>query len=107
MEETLQQLRARALADLDAASAEPDVEAVRVKYLGRTGSISLLSEGMKTVSKEDKPRIGKLLNDVRTQVTAAIDSRKAALQEARDAAASRMLTPPCRAFLRSGVRSIQ
>ena len=87
MEETLQQLRAQALADLAAAADEQSVEAVRVKYLGRTGSISLLSEGMKTLSKEDKPRIGKLLNEVRAQVTAAIDSRKAALQEARDAAA--------------------
>ena len=87
MEEKLDQLRAEALAELDAAASEQGVENVRVKYLGRTGSISLLSEGMKTLSKEDKPRIGKLLNEVRTQVTGAIDARKAALQEARDAAA--------------------
>jgi phenylalanyl-tRNA synthetase alpha chain len=87
MEETLHALRAQALAELDTASSEPAIEAVRVKYLGRAGSISLLSEGMKTVPKEDKPRIGKLLNEVRTQVTAAIDARKAALEEARDAAA--------------------
>jgi len=87
MEETLHTLRAEALAELDSARDEQSVENVRVKYLGRAGSISLLSEGMKSVSKEDKPRIGKLLNEVRTQVTAAIDGRKAALQEARDAAA--------------------
>jgi phenylalanyl-tRNA synthetase alpha chain len=87
MEETLNQLRTQALAELDAAGSEQAVEGVRVKYLGRAGSISLLSEGMKTVSKEDKPRIGKLLNEVRTQVTAAIDARKAGLQEARDAEA--------------------
>ena len=87
MEDTLHTLRAEALAELDSARDEQSVENVRVKYLGRAGSISLLSEGMKSVSKEDKPRIGKLLNEVRTQVTAAIDGRKAALQEARDAAA--------------------
>jgi phenylalanyl-tRNA synthetase alpha chain len=87
MEETLHHLRTQALAELDAAGNEQEVEAVRVKYLGRAGSISILSEGMKSLSKEDKPRIGKLLNEVRTQITAAIDARKAALQEARDAAA--------------------
>ncbi|MGA3172064.1 MAG: phenylalanine--tRNA ligase subunit alpha [Chthoniobacteraceae bacterium] len=87
MEENLTQLRTQALAELDAARDEQAVEAVRVKYLGRSGSISALSEGMKTVSKEDKPRIGKLLNEVRSEVTAAIDGRKAALQEARDAVA--------------------
>ena len=44
---------------------------------------------MKDVSKEDKPRIGKLLNDVRTAVTAALDERKAALLADADAAAFR------------------
>jgi len=86
MEETLQQLRTQALAELGAAPDEATVEAVRVKYLGRAGSISLLSEGMKTLSKEEKPRIGKLLNDVRSEVAGAIEARKAALDEARDAA---------------------
>jgi phenylalanyl-tRNA synthetase alpha chain len=87
MEQTLTDLRAAALSELDAAADEQAVEAARVKYLGRSGSISLLSEGMKTLSKEEKPRIGKLLNEVRAQVTAAIDARKGALQETRDAAA--------------------
>jgi phenylalanyl-tRNA synthetase alpha chain len=87
MEDTLQSLRTQALAELDTANDEQSVEAIRVKYLGRAGSISLMSEGMKSLSKEDKPRIGKLLNEVRTQVTAAIDARKTGLQEARDAAA--------------------
>jgi len=87
MEETLQNLRTDSLAELNAADNEQAVENVRVKYLGRAGSISLMSEGMKNLSKEEKPRIGKLLNEVRTQVTAAIDGRKATLQEAKDAAA--------------------
>lgn len=87
MEETLQQLRTEALGELAAADNEQAVESVRVKFLGRAGSISLLSEGMKTVSKEEKPRVGKLLNEVRTEVTSAIESRKAALQERQDAAA--------------------
>jgi phenylalanyl-tRNA synthetase alpha chain len=42
---------------------------------------------MKDVSKEDKPRIGKLLNDTRTAITAALDERKAALASSADAAA--------------------
>jgi phenylalanyl-tRNA synthetase alpha chain len=87
MEETLQHLRGEALAEIDAAQNEQALEAARVKYLGRAGSISMLSEGMKTLSKEEKPRVGKLLNEVRGQVTAAIDTRKAALEETRDAAA--------------------
>ena len=87
MDQQLEQLRAEALAALATAGDEPALEAVRVKYLGRSGSISVLSEGMKSLSKDDKPRIGKLLNEVRNAVTAAIDARKAALEAERDAKA--------------------
>ena len=87
MDQQLEQLRAESLAALAAAGDETAVEAVRVKYLGRTGSISLLSEGMKSLSKEDKPRIGKLLNEVRNAVGGAIDARKAGLEAERDAKA--------------------
>jgi len=87
MDQQLEQLRAEALAALAAAGDETAVETVRVKYLGRTGSISLLSEGMKSLPKEDKPRIGKLLNEVRNAVGGAIDARKAGLEAERDAKA--------------------
>jgi phenylalanyl-tRNA synthetase alpha chain len=87
MDQQLEQIRAEALAALAAAGDEAAVEAARIQYLGRSGSITALSEGMKSVSKEDKPRIGKLLNEVRTAVTAAIDARKGALEAERDAKA--------------------
>lgn len=87
MQEQLEQIKAAALAEINSAQDEPALEAARVKYLGRAGSISLASEGMKGLSKEDKPRIGKLLNEVRTAVTSALDARKSALEAQKDAAA--------------------
>jgi len=58
-----------------------------VKYLGQSGALTILSKGMKDVPKEDKPRLGKLLNDVRTAVTAALDERHASLLARADASA--------------------
>jgi phenylalanyl-tRNA synthetase alpha chain len=87
MQDQLEQIRTAALAEIASAQDETALETARVKYLGRTGSISLASEGMKGLSKDDKPRIGKLLNEVRTAVTAALDTRKAALEAQKDAAA--------------------
>jgi phenylalanyl-tRNA synthetase alpha chain len=87
MEAQLEQIRAAALEETAAVTDEAALEAVRVKYLGRTGSISGLSEGMRTLSKDDKPRLGKLLNETRAAVTAALDGRKAALTANADAAA--------------------
>jgi len=87
MQEQLEQIKTAALAEIESAQDETALESARVKYLGRTGSVSLASEGMKGLSKEDKPRIGKLLNEVRTAVTSALDARKAGLETQRDAAA--------------------
>src|SRR5436190_20967803 len=87
MEQQLEALRTEALAAISAAADETAVEQARVKYLGQSGLLAAVSKGMKDVSKEDKPRLGKLLNDVRTAVTAALDERKAALLADADRAA--------------------
>ena len=87
MDQQLEQLRAEALAAIAAAADETAVEQARVKFLGQSGPLTAISKGMKDVSKEDKPRLGKLLNDVRTAVTTALDERKAALLANADKAA--------------------
>jgi len=75
MSHPLEQLRDDALLEIESAGDEQEVEAARVKYLGRSGSISAWGEQMKTLAKEEKPIVGKLLNEVRNAVTAAIDLR--------------------------------
>ncbi len=87
MDTQLEQVRAEALAAVNAAADETALEVARVKFLGQSGVLTGLSKGMKDVSKEDKPRIGKLLNEVRAALTEAIDARKAAMQGEADKAA--------------------
>src|SRR5947199_7852702 len=72
-----EQLSDDALREIEAASDEQALEAARVKYLGKSGSISARGERSKTLAKEEKPIIGKLLNEVRNAVTAAIEARNA------------------------------
>ena len=83
----LEQLRELALQEIGEAADEKALEIVRVRYLGRAGRISLWSEQMKALSKEEKPVIGKLLNEVRSLVTDAIEKRAAALQLAKESQA--------------------
>jgi phenylalanyl-tRNA synthetase alpha chain len=87
MDQQLEQLRIEALAAITSAADENAVEQARIKYLGQAGALTVVSKGMKDVSKDDKPRIGKLLNDVRTAVSTALDERKAALLADSDKAA--------------------
>src|SRR6476646_3557134 len=71
----LEQLRDDALREIEAAGDEKSLESVRVKYLGKSGSISEWGERMKTLGKEERPVVGKLLNQARNAVTAALDQR--------------------------------
>ena len=73
MAHLLEELRESALREIDSAPDEQSLEAARVRYLGRSGSISAWGEQMKSLSKEEKPIVGKLLNEVRTAVAAAIE----------------------------------
>jgi len=81
----LEQLRDAALAEVAAAGDEQSLEAARVRYLGRAGSISAWAERMKSLSKEEKPAVGKLLNEARTSVTAAIAERAERLRREKEA----------------------
>jgi phenylalanyl-tRNA synthetase, alpha subunit len=87
MEAQIEALRAEALAAISAAKDARELDAVRVKYMGRAGAIPLLSEGMRNVPKEDKARVGKALNALRTDVTAALESAVQAIADAADNAA--------------------
>ena len=87
MSHPLEELRDAALAEINGAPDEQALDAVRVRYLGRSGSISAWGEQMKTLSKEERPVVGKQLNQVRNAVTAALEQAAEKLRIAREAGA--------------------
>jgi phenylalanyl-tRNA synthetase alpha chain len=84
MAHPLEQLRDDALREIESARNEQGLEAARVKYVGRSGSISSWGEQMKALTTEEKPVVGKLLNEVRNVVTAAIESRAAQFRSQKE-----------------------
>ena len=83
----LEQLRDDALAQILAAADERVLESVRVRFLGRSGSVSDWSDKMKSLPKEEKPTVGKLLNEVRIAITAAIEERVESFRAEKESAA--------------------
>jgi phenylalanyl-tRNA synthetase alpha chain len=75
MSHPLEQLRDDALREIESARDEQTLEIARVRYLGKSGSISVWGEQMKTLPKDEKPVVGKLLNKVRNALSAAIEAR--------------------------------
>ncbi len=51
--------------EIEKASTAGDLEQVRIKYLSRNGIITKLFDELKSISSEDKPVFGKLLNNLR------------------------------------------
>ena len=87
MENELVKFKESALAEIGGAKTPIELDSVRVKYLGRAGLISKLSESMRDVPKEERPRLGKLLNEVRLTLSAAFEDRAEAFAAQHDVSA--------------------
>src|SRR5436309_2584819 len=83
----LETLREEALAQIASAPDERALEAARVKFVGRGGSVTQWSDNMKSLPKEEKPVVGKLLNEIRTAVTAALERRAENFRAEKESAA--------------------
>lgn len=59
-----------------------ELEALRVKFLGKKGELTAVMKGMGKLSNEERPVIGKLANEVRTFIENALEEKKASLQNA-------------------------
>ena len=82
MKELMQQLRESAVkAILDSDGAE-SLEALRVKYLGKKGELTAILRQMGSLSAEERPAMGQLANQLRSEIENAIEQRKAQLTSA-------------------------
>ena len=77
MKENLEQIRSEALAAIHADGA--DLEALRVKYLGKKGELTAVLRGMGQLTPEERPVIGQVANEVRADIEEAMAARKEAL----------------------------
>ena len=83
----IEALRVEALSAIAKASGAGALKEARIRFLGKAGSVSLLSEGMRNLSREERPVMGKLLNELRAAVTASLEEKESALASQADAAA--------------------
>jgi len=81
MKEQLMQIKSEAVADIKNAASTAEIDAVRVKYLGKKGLLTSILRSMGSLSSEERPVIGKLANEVRVEIE---DLLSKALQELKD-----------------------
>lgn len=76
MKQQLEAILANAKKELSAAANARDLDAVRVKFLGKKGELTALLKGMRDLSPEERPVIGQLVNDVRAAVEQSLEEQK-------------------------------
>ena len=82
MKQQLENIRLRALAELDAATTPAALEELRVGLLGKKGELTAVLKQMGKLSPEERPVMGQVANAVRADIEAKLEERKAAVHAA-------------------------
>jgi len=82
MQEQLTAIRQAAAAALNQAETLATLEELRIQYLGKKGELTAVMKGMGKLSPEERPIVGQLANEVRTEIESALDEKKSALEAA-------------------------
>jgi phenylalanyl-tRNA synthetase alpha chain len=80
MQDTLTALVAKAQPELAVLKTRPEFEAAKARYVGPNGELTALMKQMGSVPKEQRPAIGKLINETKTKLQALLDAALAQIE---------------------------
>lgn len=84
MKEKLEQIKNSVEEALLAADNLDALENIRIKYMGKKGELTAVLKGMGKLSKEERPVIGALANEIRQKLEREIEERKTAVMAAEE-----------------------
>ncbi len=82
MQDQLSALVAKAEAELPTLATRPAFEAAKARYVGPKGELTGLMKQMGGVPKEERPAMGKLINETKTALQALLDAALARIDAA-------------------------
>ena len=80
MSDKLQELREKIQKDLSEVKSVDDLKNIRVQYLGKKGALTSILRSLGDVAAEERPKIGKMVNEVRAKVEARINDQMKLLE---------------------------
>ncbi|WP_288728381.1 phenylalanine--tRNA ligase subunit alpha [uncultured Limosilactobacillus sp.] len=82
LREKLEELRQQGLIEIANSDDLKNVNDIRVKLLGKKGPITNVLRGMRDLSAEERPKVGKFANEVRDELQQALEDKKSSLEQA-------------------------
>jgi phenylalanyl-tRNA synthetase alpha chain len=87
------ELKALAVEEARRAATAAELETVRVKYLGRKGLLPAIMEGLKELAPADRPDAGRCANELKQELSEALDAARGALKASGSVTPARRLDP--------------
>ena len=76
MKEQIAKIKENSIQEIKNCQEEKQLSELKVKYLGKKGELTIVLRGMGTVSPEERPVIGSLVNEVRDELEALIKQKE-------------------------------
>lgn len=80
LQESIEDLKKRTMATLDALNDPENLEKIRVGVLGKKGQLTEILKDMRDLSPEERPTIGAIANEFRDRLGALIEEKKVKIE---------------------------
>ena len=81
MQNKLNEIREKAIAQISAATNLDALNEVRNTVLAKKGELTLVLRGMKDVAPEDRPKVGQWVNEARDAIETTLESQLKKLEK--------------------------
>jgi phenylalanyl-tRNA synthetase alpha chain len=81
MKDQLVKLQELALSELAGVVSEEELQSLKVRFLGKKGELTAIMKGIGSLTPEERPLIGQVVNSVRDRLEAAFEERSLSLKE--------------------------
>ncbi|MBR4580248.1 MAG: phenylalanine--tRNA ligase subunit alpha [Lachnospiraceae bacterium] len=81
MQDRLNEIRALTLQRIQASDTPEKLKEIQIAVLGKKGELTSIMKTLKDVAPEDRPKVGQMINDARTEIEKNLEEANKVMQE--------------------------
>lgn len=81
MQDKVYEIKSTALGEIEEAKNLTELENIRIKYLGKKGELTSILKMMGTLSPEERPKMGTIVNEAKNEITSKLEIKEQAFKE--------------------------